>query len=207
MSEKKKNRKQQILEVLAHELENSPGNRITTAKLAKAVGVSEAALYRHFPSKARMFEGLIDFAEDTIFGLANRIMIEEKGVVRRCENLLLVLLRFAERNPGITRILVGDALIGENECLRQRMAQLFERLETQFKQILREAPMAAAVRPSGSTNSIANLLLSIADGKMSHYVRSGFKSRPTEHWENQWSLLEKGLFISDGSEHPQSEPI
>ncbi len=196
MSKKRMDRKQQILEVLAHELETSPGSRITTARLAAAVGVSEAALYRHFPSKARMFEGLIDFAEDTIFGLANRIMEEETDVVRRCENLLLVLLRFAEKNPGITRILVGDALTGENERLRERMAQLFERLETQFKQILREAPMAGSLRPAGSTSSIANLLLSVADGRMSRYVRSGFTARPTEYWEIQWPLLQKGLFIS-----------
>ncbi|MFK8068688.1 MAG: nucleoid occlusion factor SlmA [Gammaproteobacteria bacterium] len=195
MTNKKNNRKQQILEVLAHELETSPGTRITTARLAKAVGVSEAALYRHFPSKAKMFEALIDFAEDAIFGLANRIMEEESDPTRRCENLLLVLLRFAEKNPGITRILVGDALIGENERLRKRMAQLFERLETQFKQILREAPMAGASRPAGSTSSIANLLLSIADGRMCRYVRSGFKARPTEYWEIQWPLLKKGLFI------------
>lgn len=197
MSERRTDRKQQILEILAHELETSPGSRITTARLARAVGVSEAALYRHFPSKARMFEGLIDFAEEAIFGLANRIMVEETDVIRRCENLLLVLLRFAEKNPGITRILVGDALIGENERLRQRMAQLFERLETQFKQILREAPMAGASRPAGSTSSIANLLLSIADGKMSRYVRSGFTARPTEYWELQWPLLVKGLFITN----------
>lgn len=195
MNEKKPDRKQQILEVLAHELEVSPGNRITTAHLAKAVGVSEAALYRHFPSKARMFEGLIDFAEEAIFGLANRIMEEEQDAVRRCENMMLVLLRFAERNPGITRILVGDALIGENQRLRSRMAQLFERLETQFKQILREAPMVDGTRPAGSTSSVANLLLSVADGRMSRYVRSGFTAKPTEYWEIQWPLLAKGLFI------------
>lgn len=197
MSKKRMDRKQQILEVLAHELETSPGSRITTARLAEAVGVSEAALYRHFPSKARMFEGLIDFAEEAIFGLANRIMEEETDVAKRCENLLLLLLRFAEKNPGITRILVGDALTGENERLRQRMAQLFERLETQFKQILREAPMAGSLRPAGSTSSIANLLLSVADGRMSRYVRSGFTARPTEYWEIQWPLLKKGLFVSN----------
>ncbi len=195
MTNKKSNRKQQILEVLAQELETSPGTRITTARLANAVGVSEAALYRHFPSKAKMFEALIDFAEDAIFGLANRIMEEESDPTRRCENLLLVLLKFAEKNPGITRILVGDALIGENERLRKRMAKLFERLETQFKQILREAPMAGASRPAGSTSSIANLLLSVADGRMCRYVRSGFKASPTEYWEIQWPLLQKVLFI------------
>lgn len=194
---KKHDRKQQILQVLAHELEVSPGHRITTAHLAKAVGVSEAALYRHFPSKARMFEGLIDFAEDAIFGLANRIMQEETDAVKRCESLLLVLLRFAERNPGITRILVGDALIGENQRLRERMAQLFDRLETQFKQILREAPMAGSLRPAGSTSSVANLLMSIADGRMSRFVRSGFKASPTEYWEVQWPLLVNGLFIKN----------
>ncbi len=198
MSEKKVNRKQQILEVLASELETSPGSRITTARLAKAVGVSEAALYRHFPSKARMFEGLIDFSEEAIFGIANRIMEEETDVIKRCENLLIVLLRFAERNPGITRILVGDALIGENERLRQRMAQLFERLETQFKQILREAPMASeGSRPIESINSTANLLLTFADGKMCRYVRSGFSARPTEYWDTQWPLLQKGLFLTN----------
>ncbi len=195
MSKKNANRKQQILEVLAHELETSPGSRITTARLAKAVGVSEAALYRHFPSKARIFEGLIDFAEDAIFGLANRIMEEETEVEQRCEKLLLVLLRFSEKNPGISRILVGDALAGENERLRLRVAQLFERLETQFKQILREAPMGGSLRPTGSTSSIANLLLSVADGRMSRYVRSGFTARPTEYWEIQWPLLQRGLFI------------
>lgn len=197
MSERKSNRKQQILEVLAHELETSPGNRITTARLASAVGVSEAALYRHFPSKAKMFEGLIEFAEETIFGLANRIMEEETDPMRRCENLLIVLLRFAEKNPGITRILVGDALIGENERLRNRMAKLFERLEAQFKQILREAHMAGTSRSAGTISSTANLLLSIADGKMCCYVRSGFKARPTEHWDAQWPLLQNGLFITN----------
>jgi TetR/AcrR family transcriptional regulator len=193
-NKKKPNRKQQILEVLAHELETSPGNRITTARLAKAVGVSEAALYRHFPSKARMFEGLIDFAEEAIFSLANRIMSEEQSALKRCEKLLTVLLYFAEKNPGICRILVGDALIGENERLRERMAKLFERLETQFKQILREAPMVQGSLPTASTSSVANLLLSFADGKMSRYVRSGFKARPTEYWDLQWPLLATGLF-------------
>ncbi|RKZ66619.1 MAG: nucleoid occlusion factor SlmA, partial [Gammaproteobacteria bacterium] len=139
MSEaKRRNRKQQILEVLALQLEENPGTRITTASLARAVGVSEAALYRHFASKAKMFEALIDFSEESVFGLINSILEQEKDAIVRCEKIVQVLLGFSERNPGITRVLVGDALVGENERLRGRVLQFFERLETQFKQILRE---------------------------------------------------------------------
>jgi len=115
---KKTSRRQQILETLAQELEKSPGERITTAGLARAVGVSEAALYRHFPSKAKMFEALIEFIEDSIFGLTNRILDEERVCTARCEKILLLVLGFAARNPGISRLLVGDVLVGETERLR-----------------------------------------------------------------------------------------
>ena len=142
---KKIDRKQNILEVLARELESNPGSRITTAALAKAVGVSEAALYRHFASKAKMYEALIDFAEDTVFGLINKILEQEKTVEKRCERILLLVLGFAERNPGIARVLLGDALVGENERLRIRVAKFFERIETQLKQILREANLSGGV--------------------------------------------------------------
>ena len=131
----KPNRKQQILEVLASELETNPGTRITTAGLAKAVGVSEAALYRHFASKAKMFEALIDFAEDSVFGLINKIVSNETDATIRCEKIIQLMLGFSEKNPGITRILIGDALLGENERLHARVMQFFERLETQFRQI------------------------------------------------------------------------
>jgi TetR/AcrR family transcriptional regulator len=130
------NRKSEILQVLAAELETKPGTRITTASLAKAVGVSEAALYRHFPSKARMFEGLIEFAEESVFGVITRILDENRAVDRRCEHILLVLLRFAERNPGIARLLSGDVLVGENQRLRARVMQFFDRIETQIKPVL-----------------------------------------------------------------------
>lgn len=132
-------RREQILQALAHMLETSPGARITTAGLAKTVGVSEAALYRHFPSKAKMFDGLIEFIEETIFERIAVILREDNSAMGRCEKILGLLLTFAERNPGISRILTGDALTGETERLRTRVTQLFDRLETQLKQILREA--------------------------------------------------------------------
>ncbi|MDX1574125.1 MAG: nucleoid occlusion factor SlmA, partial [Methylophaga sp.] len=137
-AENKQSKRQAILEALASELEQNPGERITTARLAAGLGVSEAALYRHFPSKARMFEGLIEFAEDTVFGLIRRIMDDEKDALARCEKIIALLLGFSAKNPGITSVLVGVALTGETERLRQRVSQFFDRLETQFRQILRE---------------------------------------------------------------------
>lgn len=189
-------RRQQILEVLAQELETHPGSRITTAGLARALGVSEAALYRHFPSKARMFEGLIGFAEDTVFGLINRILEDHRPAVDRCEQMLLLLLRFTERNPGIARILAGDALVGENERLRERVAQFFERVETQFRQVLRQAVLTESRRLTISANAAASLLLAQADGRMTEFVRSGFKTTPTAHWEELWKCLSAAMFES-----------
>ncbi len=190
----KPNRRQEILEVLAHELEQRPGSRITTAALARAVGVSEAALYRHFPSKARMFEELIAFAEETVFGRINRILEQEPGVRRRCELVLALLLTFAERNPGITRVLLGDALVGEHERLRSRVGRFFDRLESQLKQVLRQATLGDELRHKGEAAASAALLLALAEGLMSRYVRSGFRDRPTEYWEEQWQALQETLF-------------
>ncbi|PKM43655.1 MAG: nucleoid occlusion factor SlmA [Gammaproteobacteria bacterium HGW-Gammaproteobacteria-1] len=194
MSNEKPSRRQQILEALAHELETSPGERITTASLARAVGVSEAALYRHFPSKAKMFEGLIEFLEDTVFGLVNRILAEEKDVVTRCEKIMGVLLGFSARNPGITRILVGDALVGETERLRVRVGQFYDRIETQFKQVLREGELAGRLPSGAPAAAMAGLLVAAAHGRMAQFVRSGFKRSPLELWEQQWPLLARGLF-------------
>lgn len=188
-NEKKPSRRQQILEALAHELEMNPGERITTAGLARAVGVSEAALYRHFPSKAKMFEGLIEFIEESIFSLINRILNEEESSLKRCENILSLLLGFSERNPGLTRILSGDVLTGETERLRLRVSQFFERLETQIKQVLREGEMNKELSLSIPVQAQANLLLSIVEGRIAQFVRSGFKRSPIEHWNNQWALL------------------
>jgi len=191
---KKVSRRQQILEALAHMLEASPGERITTAKLAKEVGVSEAALYRHFPSKSKMFEGLIEFIEDTLFSRINMIVKEEQQAAVRCEKILALLLAFTERNPGITRILTGDALAGETERLRTRVAQLFDRLETQLKQILREAEINEGIRTAIPVAVAANMLLAAAEGRICQFVRSEFKRKPTENWQDQWSLLMNGFF-------------
>ena len=191
----KPNRRQQILEVLAQELESNPGSRITTAALARAVGVSEAALYRHFASKAKMFEALIDFAEETVFGLMNRILAQDRDILLRCEKMLQLLLGFSERNPGITRVLLGDVLVGENDRLQARVAQFFERLETQFRQVLRETNLeTGAPRPAGSIEATANQLLAFAEGKMCQYVRSSFTKLPTAHWNDQWQCMKTGLF-------------
>jgi len=188
-NEKKPSRRQQILEALAHELEVHPGERITTAGLARAVGVSEAALYRHFPSKAKMFEGLIEFIEDSIFSLINRILKEEESSLKRCENILSLLLGFSERNPGLTRILTGDVLTGETERLRLRVSQFFERLETQIKQVLREGEMNNEITLTIPVQAQANLLLAVVEGRIIQFVRSGFKRSPIENWNNQWALL------------------
>jgi len=187
-------RAQQILEALACQLENNPGQRITTAALAKEVGVSEAALYRHFPSKARMFEALIEFIEDTIFSLVNRILEEHSNAHDRCQQLLTVLLGFSAKNPGLSRILVGDALTGEHDRLRVRITQFYDRLETQLKQILREAESKNELPVGHPSTAIANLLLATAEGRMNQFVRSGFQQSPLERWEQQWALLSVSLF-------------
>ncbi len=136
---KKNNRREEILQALAQMLESAQGSqRITTAKLAAQVGVSEAALYRHFPSKARMFEGLIEFIEDSITTRINRILDDEKDTLNRLRMVLQLILGFAERNPGLTRIMTGHALMFEQDRLQARINQLFERIETQLRQILRE---------------------------------------------------------------------
>ncbi|QZN91155.1 nucleoid occlusion factor SlmA [Idiomarina abyssalis] len=193
MAEQKRNRREEILQALAAMLETSPGQRITTAKLAANLGVSEAALYRHFPSKARMFEGLIEFVEDTLLTRINMIMNEEKNTLSRCYAILQLLLTFAERNPGITRVMTGDALMGEHDRLRGRMEDLFNRIESSIKQVLREKAMREQQRFTVDEAVLANLLLSYADGKISQFVRSNFKRLPTEHLSAQWQVMEQQL--------------
>lgn len=198
----KVSRRQQILESLARMLEASPGARITTAALAREVGVSEAALYRHFPSKSKMFEGLIEFIEETIFTRITLILSEESTALRSCEKILLLLLTFTERNPGITRLLTGDALTGETERLRNRVAQLFERMETQLKQVLREAELREGLRPTLPISAAANLLMACAEGRITQFVRSEFRRLPTEHWADQWPVITEGLMRA-----PQLHPV
>ena len=188
-------RKEQILQSLARMLENCPGERITTAALAKEVGVSEAALYRHFPSKARIFEGLIKFMEETLFLRISRILKEESNTEIKCQKILTLLLTFSQRNPGITRLLTGDALSGETERLRDRIAQFYSRLESQLKQILREAQIRENLKPTASPTALANLLLATVEGRLTQFVRSEFKQSPLENWDVQWAFLSENLLV------------
>jgi len=191
-------RKEHILQSLARMLESSPGERITTAALAREVGVTEAALYRHFPSKARMFEGLIAFIEETLFTRITRILEDEASAARRCEKILALLLAFAEKNPGMTRLLTGDALQGETERLRVRISQLFDRLEAQLKQILREAQIRENLKCAVSPSVMATLLMASAEGRLMQFVRSEFKRLPTQHWEEQWQVLSRDMLVTFG---------
>lgn len=194
MSDKEKlSRREQILQALASMLEN-PGQKITTAALAKEVGVSEAALYRHFPSKARMFEGLIGFIEETIFSRVTAITQVETDGKKQCEQILTLLLAFVERNPGMARILTGEALAGETDRLRQRVNQFFERLETQIKQLLREAEAKEGLRTETTAGASANLMLAAAEGRIRQFVRTEFRKKPTEQWQDQWPRLAAGIF-------------
>jgi len=187
-------RKQAILEALANELEQHPGDRITTAALARAVGVSEAALYRHFPSKARMFEGLIGFAEETVFARINQILGDEKNTQVRVAKVIYLLLGFADRNPGITRILLGDALVGERERLHERVQQFFERIDLQLRQILREAQMREDASLRTSPEAAAALLTAFVEGRMHQFLRSRFTEDSLSAWEADWGVLSHGLF-------------
>ena len=189
----KASRKDQILQALARMLETSPGERITTAALAKEVGVSEAALYRHFPSKARMFEGLIKFIEETLFLRISRILNEESNAEIRCHKILTLLLSFSDKNPGMTRLLTGDVLAGETERLRVRIAQFYNRFESQLKQILREAQIRENLKATTSPAALANLLLACAEGRLIQFVRSEFQQSPLENWDIQWEFLSRNL--------------
>jgi len=189
----RKSRKDQILQSLAIILEESPSGKITTATLAKQVGVSEAALYRHFPSKTKMFAELIEFAEITIFPRLNTITSEETSAGSKCEKICRVILTFAEKNPGISRILAGDALWGENERLRFKVNQLFDRIEVQIKQIIRESRYENEINTAGHPNISADILMSFIEGKISQFVRSDFSKVPTEDFDLKWSSFAQNI--------------
>ena len=201
MPKKQSGRKEQILQTLAEMLESSPGNKITTAKLASNLGVSEAALYRHFPSKTRMYESLIDFVEDTLFTRITQILSEETKQLARCKNILTLYLIFCERNPGITRILSGDALMGEHERLRDRVSQVYDRIETQLRQCLRMAEIEEGWRTAIPVSVAANMLLATAEGRIAQFVRSNFSQSPTDGWEDQWSISTAAI----GTEVPKGQ--
>ncbi|MEM6485645.1 MAG: nucleoid occlusion factor SlmA [Pseudomonadota bacterium] len=186
-------RRQQILEALARMLEDNPGDRITTARLAREVGVSEAALYRHFPSKAKMFDGLIEFCEEALFQRIALILKEETLALKRCGLILSLLVSFAEKNPGISRLLTGDALTGETDRLRHRVNQLLERVETQLKQVLREAEIREGLRPVLPISEAAMLLSSCAEGRIAQFVRSEFRRSPSAGWDEQFAYLSDGF--------------
>ena len=193
MVAKRSARTQDILQALALMLESSRG-RITTAALAAELNCSEAALYRHFPSKTRMFEGLLEFIEETIFARVNGILNDEPDAINQCYRIISLTLAFVEKNPGISRLLNGDALAGENERLQQRVAQLFNRLETQLKQILREAELSQQLYINPSISVGVDFMMSLLEGKISQFVRSDFKQHPTQDWQDQWPLLAEQLF-------------
>ena len=175
-------RRVQILETLATMLQEPGAERITTAALAAKLEVSEAALYRHFASKAQMFEGLIEFIEQSVFTLVNQIVEREPTADAQVHKVLLVLLQFGEKNPGMTRVMVGDALVFENERLQARMNQFFERIESQLRIALRaRAEAAGAATPTVDANAQASALTSFAIGRLQRFARSGFRKSPTEH--------------------------
>ena len=186
-------RKTQILHTLAQMLENPAAEKITTAALAARLAVSEAALYRHFSGKAEMFEGLIDFIEQTLFGLINKITTEEKSGVRQLEAMIAVLLGFAQKNRGMTRVLIGDALVHEDNRLQVRINQLHDRIEAALKQALRFGVTQQEVLAEVDVAAQANLLMSFVTGRWHQFAKSGFKRDPVELWSKQWRQLLEGV--------------
>ena len=183
-------RRVQILQTLAQMLEQPGAERITTAALAAKLSVSEAALYRHFASKAQMFEGLIEFIESSVFTLVNQIVERDPAGSAQAQKILTVLLQFGEKNPGMTRVMVGDALVFEHERLLTRMNQFFDRVESQLRQSLRmDADAAGSTTPTVDGNAKASVLTAFAVGRLQRYARSGFKRSPTEHLDAALRLL------------------
>jgi len=183
-------RREQILQTLAGMLEQPGAERITTALLASKLDVSEAALYRHFASKAQMFEGLIDFIEHSVFGLVNQIAEREGDGAQKAARMVTVLLQFGEKNPGMARVMVGDALVFEHERLHQRMNQLFERIESALRQVLRAAAEAnKSATPTADAQVRAAVLMAFALGQLQRFTRSGFKRSPLDHVDASLALM------------------
>ena len=183
-------RREQILQTLAAMLEQPGAERITTASLAAKLEVSEAALYRHFASKAQMFEGLIDFIEHSVFSLINQIAEREGEGAHKAAHMITVLLQFGEKNPGMARVMVGDALVFENERLHQRMNQLFERVESALRQVLRAVAQAnQSATPTADAQVRSAALVSYALGSLQRFTRSGFKRSPLDHLEASLALM------------------
>jgi TetR/AcrR family transcriptional regulator len=186
-------RKTQILQQLAAMLEKPASEKVTTAALAARLDVSEAALYRHFTGKAQMFEGLIEFIEQTLFALINKITTEEKSGARQLEAMVSVLLGFAQKNRGMTRVLIGDALVHEDEKLQVRINQLYDRLEAALKQAVRFGITQNEIAAETDAAACANLILSFVAGRWIQFAKSGFRRDPTELWNRQWRQLLEGV--------------
>ncbi len=183
-------RRVQILQALATMLEQPGAERITTSALAARLDVSEAALYRHFASKAQMFEGLIEFIEQTVFTLVNQITERETDPLVRTRKLIIMLLQFAEKNPGMTRVMAGDALVFENERLQERMNQFFDKLESTLKQSLRDAANeGGAATPTVQAQVQASVIVAFMAGRLQRFSRSGFKRLPSEHLDASLATL------------------
>jgi TetR/AcrR family transcriptional regulator len=186
-------RKTQILQTLASMLERPASEKVTTAALAARLDVSEAALYRHFTGKAQMFEGLIEFIEQTLFALINKITTEEKSGARQLEAMVSVLLGFAQKNRGMTRVLIGDALVHEDEKLQARINQLYDRLEAALKQAVRFGITQNELASETDAAACANLVLSFVAGRWIQFAKTGFRRDPTELWNKQWRQLLEGV--------------
>jgi len=182
-------RKLQILQTIAEMLEQPKSDKITTAALADKLDISEAALYRHFASKAQMFEGLIEFIEQTVFSLVNKISAEETDGMRQAEAIVAMLLGFAQKNRGMTRVLIGDALVNENERLQLRINQFLDRIETTLKQSLRIAATQGKLGNEADAGALANLLVCYVIGRWQQFGKSGFTRDPMAQWPQQWALL------------------
>jgi len=182
-------RRVQILQTLAAMLEQPGAERITTAALAARLEVSEAALYRHFASKAQMFEGLIEFIEQTVFTLVNRIQADEKDAMKQIESTIATLLGFAQKNPGMTRVLIGDALVNEDERLQSRVNQLIDRLEATVRQSARLAVTTGVLPADWDVNAYANAVIAFVIGRWHQYSKSGFKRTPLDGWPQQWRVF------------------
>ncbi len=189
MATKPGERKLQILQTVAEMLEQPKGEKITTAAMAARLDISEAALYRHFASKAQMFEGLIEFIEQTVFGLINKISADESSGLQQLESSLAMLLGFAQKNRGMTRVLIGDALVNEDARLQQRINQLYDRLEVTLKQSVRIAITQGDLDEKTDVSAYANLLLSYVIGRWQQFGKSGFVKDPMAQWPQQWPLL------------------
>ena len=182
-------RKTQILQLIAQMLENPKGEKITTAAMAKKLDVSEAALYRHFASKAQMFEGLIEFIESSLLGLINKITAEESQGLKQVQAVMLMMLKFAQQNPGMTRVLIGDALVNEDERLQVRINALTDKLEAALKQSLRIAVTQNEMPAALDVGAQANLLICFVTGRWHQFAKSGFKKNPVDGFDKQLPLM------------------